>query len=117
MRGVLSNKDESLLFGYIDYDISENNKTVFICDFLIYEACRGKGYGKYLLTCFYNHIIEKYKEIKKIILIDCTTRYRQKDNIYLKFGFKYVNKYEPDMKLKINYTKEINDTKEIIAYF
>lgn len=114
MRVVVTNKEETLLYGYIEYDINMENREVCIKDFLIYEQCRGKGYGRFLLTKFYNYILKNYKnKVDKIELVDCSERYNNKNNIYLKFGFNYVQLNEPDMEIKINKNSKYKEFENI----
>lgn len=113
IRIVLTNKEESLLYGYLDYDINIDLETVLILDLLIYESCRGKGYGKFLIQFLYNHILNNHSKIKKITLTDCTSRYRKQNNIYIKLGFKYIDDKDPDMELFI--TKKLRTNKNLIG--
>jgi|LauGreDrversion4_2_1035121.scaffolds.fasta_scaffold11925_1 GNAT superfamily N-acetyltransferase len=115
MRIVLTNKDETLLYGYLDYDINIELETVLILDLLIYKSCRGKGYGNFLIQFLYNHIVNNHKEIKKITLVDCTSRYRKQNNIYIKLGFKYIDDKEPDMEFYMSKKLQTKKNKKLVG--
>jgi ribosomal protein S18 acetylase RimI-like enzyme len=61
---------------------------------------KNRGYASYLIQC----IIKKMRKnkIKKIFLDDMSLNAREKNNIYIKNGFKYINEYpEPEMILEL----------------
>jgi ribosomal protein S18 acetylase RimI-like enzyme len=63
------------------------------------EKYQNQGYGSILL---YN-LIEycKNNEINNITLDDMSDRFNQQNNIYIKFGFKYIMEGFPEMELFI----------------
>ena len=60
-----------------------------------------KGYGTILLNEVIDTLKKKYSSIRTIELDDMTDRYRQPNNIYLKFGFTYVSDHGPEMTYKL----------------
>ena len=63
------------------------------------ELFEGKGYGTLLLKLVENFATRN--KVSKIIVDDCSDRFGQEKNIYVKFGFKYVVPGHPEMELKI----------------
>ena len=59
-----------------------------------------KGIGSNLLNTIISFSKNKYN-ITKIYLEDESIRYRKQNNIYKKFGFNYIFKYEKSMYLKV----------------
>ena len=78
------------------YSIIDKN-TCIIVSMIIKEEWRGQGYGTLLLK----NIIEYCKEcnINKIELDDMSDNFNKKNNIYVKNGFKYIQKGYPEMVL------------------
>jgi len=72
---------------------------------------RNKGYATKLLNEIKNYLIKNNSNINKITLDDCTDNFNTKDNLYLKFGFKYINDGESEMEFNINTqsNKQLND--------
>ena len=101
-RLLLTAIDDSCLIGYIDFIILD--KEVNINELFIYKYFRGKKYGTYILY----KLIEMVKtENKKIILEDCTKRYRKNNNIYKNLGFYYIHSKDAHMELNLeNYNLE-----------
>lgn len=60
---------------------------------------RCKGYATYILNQIRQYCIKKH--ITEIVLDDCTDNFGSADNIYLKFGFKYIEKDHPEMILNL----------------
>lgn len=74
----------------------ENNK-VSLQFLFVDEKYRGKGYGIYLLWCFYDYITKNYKKVKYVEADDCSDRFNHSDNIYKKVGFNYLYDNQPEM--------------------
>jgi len=96
---TLKNIDNS--FGHIQISIDNNTMTVTS----LYSRKKGCGTKLMMYSCK-----EQYDNgIKYIELDDCSERYREDHNIYVKFGMKYVDEYGPEMsgsiKNIINYIK------------
>ena len=66
-----------------------------ICNLVVNKKFRGQGYGTRLLRIAMDEI--KKKNIHVIKLDDMSDRFRKKNNIYVKHGFKYINDNGPDM--------------------
>lgn len=83
--------------GYIIFFLDEKTKSATILSLIANK--KRCGYGTILLQ----ECIEicKKKQIKIIELDDVTERYRQKNNIYVKYGFQYVHQHGPEMILMI----------------
>ena len=65
-----------------------NNRVVTLLSLYIKLQYRGKGYGTLLLLDF---LQESYKNNAiHITLDDCSDNYRKKNNIYVKYGLKYI---------------------------
>lgn len=104
---------------YILYENNIRGKLIFCCNkyenegTIIYididSEFRGLGMGTYLLLILYNYVIENHKNIKYIVLDDCSDNYRCINNIYLNVGAKYVSDNGPEMIWKINRPKKIKD--------
>jgi len=89
--------DNLSVIGLLHAVISDN--ICSINSLSINDKYQNQGYGSILL---YN-LIEycKKNEIKNIILDDMSDRFNQKNNIYLKFGFRYIINGLPEMELFI----------------
>jgi ribosomal protein S18 acetylase RimI-like enzyme len=76
-----------------------NDNSCHINSFSINDKYQNQGYGSILL---YN-LIEycKNNEIKNILLDDMSDRFNQQNNIYIKFGFRYIEDGFPEMELFI----------------
>ena len=61
------------------------------------ESFRGQGYGKMVLSDIINYCLKK--GIKKIYVDDMSDRFNQSNNIYINFGFKYIDVNFPEMIL------------------
>jgi len=86
---------ESEIKGYIVFIVCFQDLNCIIMDFNInYEQ---KGYGTILLNEVIDTLKKKYSIIRTIELDDMTDRYRQPNNIYLKFGFTYKEDHGPEM--------------------
>jgi hypothetical protein len=94
-------KDNSLKFkeseakGNIQFIISFDELICTIVSFNI--AFESKGYGTILLNEVIDILKKKYTMIRTIELDDMTDRYRQSNNIYIKFGFTYKADHGPEM--------------------
>ena len=60
-----------------------------------YEQYRNKGFCTLLLQNILLFCNEKH--IQTITLDDCTDNFNRPNNVYLKFGFHYINEGEPEM--------------------
>lgn len=87
-------------YSYISGLIYLNDNELYINYFHVKLINRGKGIGSKLLK----EIISYSKKIYNINLVrldDISSNYRKSHNIYEKFGFVYLNKYDNSMNLKI----------------
>jgi ribosomal protein S18 acetylase RimI-like enzyme len=96
--------------GLLIYHIGKNskNKTVCCINYInILEEYRGKGLAKALLWHLYDIMLNE--KISCIEFDDCSDLYRDKNNIYLKIGAKYVESSGPEMVWKIwtKYVKKL----------
>jgi len=80
---------------YISGTIYLNDYELYINYFYVDIKNRNKGIGTNLL----NHIINSSKKynIKTVHLVDESKNYRTSHNIYIKYGFKYLNNYNRKM--------------------
>jgi len=84
-----------------EYVVFRNEKACAVIarnTILCLDSCeQGKGYGSELLE----RIIEYMREqgYSSIHLDDMSDRARKPHNIYVKFGFRYVHEYGPEMIL------------------
>ena len=92
---IYDNKKKSKIVGYITYVISNNNCTITSINIIK----PNKGYGTILLNEVIKDIKEYFSNIKQIDLDDMSDQFRKEHNIYIKFGFKYINDYGPEMEL------------------
>ena len=101
-NGYLNSKwfrlfNNNLYIGHIYIVI--NYKECVIMDFEIVYNYQNKGYGSILLNNIINYC--RFHNIDKIILDDMSSRFNTKSNIYLKFGFKYLELGYPEMELNL----------------
>ena len=61
----------------------------FISSLYVKEEYRNKGFGTMLLSMFLHEIYNN--NVLHIELYDCSDNYRKTNNIYLKYGFKYID--------------------------
>jgi ribosomal protein S18 acetylase RimI-like enzyme len=95
------------LIYYIVKDKKENRGYINYIDVL--EKYRGKGMATCLLWNLYDIL---YKNgVKCIEFDDCSDLYRDKNNIYLKIGAKYIEESGPEMIWKI-WTKYVRKLRE-----
>lgn len=66
-----------------------------ILNIFINEKYRNMGYGTYILNYIKKFCIER--NVKKITLDDCSDNFNKENNLYIKYGFKYINKNYPEM--------------------
>ena len=94
---IIKQSDNRL--GFLVLVVDNSEKTATITNF--FTQLHNQGIGSKLLC----QVISDCKEINinLIELDDMTDRYRKSNNIYLKFGFKYVDVYGPEMILHLNY--------------
>jgi hypothetical protein len=83
---------------YLNIIIDYEEKSSIITDFSCINT--NKGSGSILLKFVIGEMIKI--QIKNITLDDMSNRYRNIHNIYLKFGFKYVHEFGPEMELLLN---------------
>jgi ribosomal protein S18 acetylase RimI-like enzyme len=81
----------------ISYSVNIFTNDAYILNLNVHKTQRHKGYGTLLLTECINDI-KKYN-INNIKLTDLSNMYRCKSNIYLKFGFNYINETDDEMIL------------------
>ena len=86
-------------FSFIQYIVDIKNKDGNLLTLKTNNIYKNKGYAKKLLEESLNYLKIK-KKIKKIELDDMSDRSWDDHNIYIMFGFKYINNYpEPEMIL------------------
>lgn len=86
-------------FSFIQYIVDIKNKDGNLLTLKTNDPHKNKGYAKKLLEESLNYLKIK-KKIKKIELDDMSDRSWDDHNIYIMFGFKYINNYpEPEMIL------------------
>jgi len=86
-------------FSFIQYIVDIKNKDGTLLTLKTNNKYKNKGYAKKLLEESLNYLKIK-KKIKKIELDDMSDRSWSDHNIYIMFGFKYINNYpEPEMIL------------------
>lgn len=90
--------NENAKLAYLNIIINHNDFSSIITDFSCINI--NKGHGSILL----NFVIGEMKkiQIKNITLDDMSNRYRNPHNIYLKFGFKYLYDFGPEMELLLD---------------
>jgi ribosomal protein S18 acetylase RimI-like enzyme len=103
VRIIIKDIDKNIICGFLTYLINKDEPNIGTINYIsVNQDQRGKGIGTKLLWTLYDYI-KMDKKIKYVIWDDCSDYYRQKDNIYLKIGAKYINKNGPEMIWKINY--------------
>jgi ribosomal protein S18 acetylase RimI-like enzyme len=101
----------------VEYDGNEaatliyyiENSVSYINYINVLEKYRGKGMGTALLWHLYNILVDK--KIRYVEFDDCSDLYRNKNNIYIKVGAKYIKDNGPEMRWKI-YTKYVKKLKD-----
>jgi ribosomal protein S18 acetylase RimI-like enzyme len=96
--------------GILIYHIGKNskNKIIGCINYInILEEYRGKGLAKALLWHLYDIMLNE--KIRNIEFDDCSDLYRDKNNIYIKLGAKYIENSGPEMVWKIwtKYVKKL----------
>ena len=88
---------------YIDKNIA------YINYIKVLKKYRGKGMGISLLWNLYDILL--LKKIRCVEFDDCSDLYRNKNNIYIKIGAKYIKDNAPEMIWKIwtKYVKKLYD--------
>jgi ribosomal protein S18 acetylase RimI-like enzyme len=77
------------------YDNDDN--TITIININTKNGYEGQGHASKLLSKLI--VFAKKHEVKEIYLDDMSDNYRKKSNIYIKFGFTYIDDYGPEMVL------------------
>ena len=98
--------------GFLTYDIGKNSKdrTIGYINYInILEKYRGKGLANALLWHLYDIMLNE--KISNIEFDDCSDLYRDKNNIYLKIGAKYIENSGPEMVWKI-WTKYVKNLRQ-----
>jgi len=105
---ILKHKNDNRIAGYLTFLKTDNkdnkdNDEIVLMYINIEEEYTNKGLGTYLLWSLFDHIVcnDFYKDINYIVWDDCSDRSRKNNNIYINIGARYVNKYGPEMILKI----------------
>jgi ribosomal protein S18 acetylase RimI-like enzyme len=102
----------NLRYGYLHYYVSWKEKEIRILYVYIDKEFRSKGYAKMLMKTLLENMKNEMK-IKRInrmdvFLDDVSDRYDQPNNLYIQFGFQYLNLDDdelpcgPEMFLKLN---------------
>lgn len=96
-HNYISNNDSVKSYIHFVYDLNSAHM-IFLKTHNIFK---NKGFASFLLKLSINYL--KEKKVKKIELDDMSNHSRSPNNIYINFGFKYINPYpEPEMELKLN---------------
>jgi ribosomal protein S18 acetylase RimI-like enzyme len=85
--------------GHVNYSINLYCNDSYIININILKKYRNKGYATSLLKDCLDDI--KNRGIKEVKLNDISLNYRKENNIYIKFGFHYVNDDDNDMIIKL----------------
>lgn len=90
---ITGKETEYMLMKYCISSISsiyiEVKKELNIQYLNVKEGHRGKGYGSFLVLYQIKELL-KEKEIEEIKLYDISKRFGEKENIYIKLGFNYI---------------------------
>lgn len=91
------------MYSYIQCYFSTEDNNITITN--LRSNMSGKEYATHLII----YICKKAnnQHIEYVTLDDCSNRYRDKNNIYIKLGFTYIDSYGPEM---------ISDVKTICKY-
>lgn len=93
---LISNNIKTISYIHFIYNLESAN-LVFL---KTKNKYKNKGYASYLLKLSIKYL--KIKKIKKIELDDMSNHAHGKNNIYINFGFKYINpRPEPEMLLEL----------------
>lgn len=85
---------------FIQYFVDFKDKDATLICLKTNNPFKNKGFATELLTVSLDYL--KKKNILKIELDDMSDRAWEENNIYIKFGFKYINPFpEPEMNLLI----------------
>lgn len=96
----LQNKNIDSSFSFIQYIVDFEKKDGTLICLKTNKSFKNKGFATELLTISLDYL--KNKNILKINLDDMSDRSWGKNNIYINFGFKYINLFpEPEMVLLI----------------
>ena len=98
--------------GFLIYDLGKDDKNrniAYIKYISVLEKYRGKGMAISLLWYLYDILL--LKKIRCVEFDDCSDLYRNKNNIYIKIGAKYIKDNAPEMIWKIwtKYVKKLYD--------
>ena len=88
---------DSTIIGLLHAIIQNNNCNINSLN--INFNYQNKGYGSIILSNLIDYCINN--QINNITLDDMSDRFNQKNNIYLKFGFRYIENGFPEMVLFI----------------
>jgi ribosomal protein S18 acetylase RimI-like enzyme len=96
----LQHKKIDLSYCYIQYVVDLKKKNATLISLKTKDSFKNKGFATKLLTISLDYL--KQKKFLKIELDDMSDRAWEKKNIYINFGFKYINPFpEPEMILLI----------------
>lgn len=96
----LQNKNIDSSFSFIQYIVDFEKKDGTLICLKTNNSFKNKGFATELLTISLDYL--KNKNILKINLDDMSDRSWGENNIYINFGFKYINLFpEPEMVLLI----------------
>jgi len=96
----LQNKNIDSSFSFIQYIVDFEKKDGTLICLKTNKSFKNKGFATELLTISLDYL--KNKNILKINLDDMSDRSWGGNNIYINFGFKYINLFpEPEMVLLI----------------
>lgn len=97
----MSKNNNPMLCSYLEYYLDD---ILVITD--LKSNIKNKGYATILILSVLQEA--QNKNVNVVELDDCSDRYNQKHNIYLKLGFKYNDEYGPEMTGDINHILKIN---------
>ena len=106
------------LVPFIDEDNLIHPRQMIMTSLFIYENCREKGYARTLLWSVYDAYKQNNQKnwyndyhVDAITWGDCSDRYRQDDNLYLKIGAYYKEEGDPEMVWDIR-SSEVEDLRK-----
>ena len=112
----IKNNNEHKMDSYIQIVLDYKEKIITVIN--LQSNKKNKEYATYLIT--YSAKLAFENKIYKMVLDDCTNRYRKSNNLYLKLGLTYDDDFGPEMSgstEKIMNFKKVTKQPEILSYF
>jgi ribosomal protein S18 acetylase RimI-like enzyme len=106
----VNHENNELDYGYIQYYISFEDKSVQLLYIYVHPELRGRRYGEYLMQEMFKDVNQKMKNRDiyrfEIHLDDMSDHFGMEDNLYRKMGFEYCEMDEegpcgPEMSMTI----------------